>query len=140
MKNVLIVHHSKTGTTEAFANELSAFAENQNYNAKTISINDCDIKDIAEADKILLGCWTSGLFIFAQKPETQWVNFAKNLPALKNKDIGLFTTYKLRTGSMFRKMEQKLSDKIDQIDTKLQSKKAELNDELRKQLVDFLSN
>lgn len=77
---------------------------------------------------ILLGCWTSGLFVIMQHPQQDWIEFSKKLPNLKNKKVGLFTTYKLATGSMFRKMRMHLEDRIDNISMELKSRNGILSE------------
>jgi flavodoxin len=125
MKNVLVVYNSKTGTTEKFANEIAKSIE-KDAQVTTRSIGSCKAEDIASADKILFGCWTSGLFFFGQHPEKVWAEFASQLPTLDGKEVALFTTYKLATGSMFKKMSKKLPRSKNKISLKLKSKNGEL--------------
>ncbi|MBN2520720.1 MAG: hypothetical protein JXB17_09470, partial [Bacteroidales bacterium] len=54
--------------------------------------------------------------------------FAKQLPDLNRKKIGLFTTYKVATGSMFQNMKKRLSDKIDEVSIEIKSRNGELSE------------
>ncbi len=139
MKKALIVYHSKHGKTKKFAEEIGVFLDEIGIKNDVISTGDVEENLVKEADTLLLGCWTSGLFLFAQHPEGAWKEFAKNLPDLKGKKVGLFTTYKLATGSMFRSMEKSLQGKVDKISLTIKSKKEELSVENKELLKDFIS-
>jgi flavodoxin len=139
MKKALIVYHSKHGKTKKFAEEIGVFLDEIGIKNDVISTGDVEENLVKEADTLLLGCWTSGLFLFAQHPERAWKEFAGKLPDLKGKKVGLFTTYKLATGSMFRSMEKSLRGKVNKISMTVKSKKAELSVENKELLKDFIS-
>jgi hypothetical protein len=82
----------------------------------------------------MLGCWTNGLMIFAQHPDKAWKKFVEEMPDIRKKTLVLFTTYKIATGSMFRKMEKILSDKSDRPKAILKSRSKELTEENRSTL------
>jgi hypothetical protein len=65
--------------------------------------------------------------------------FAEKLPDIKGKKIGLFTTYKLATGSMFRKMAACLEGKTDEIKLNLKSRSQRLTPKNIRQLEEFIS-
>ncbi len=102
------------------------------------SIDSYDKEFLQSADFVMLGSWTSGLFFFAQHPDRPWHYFAEKMPAITDKKVALFTTYKLATGSMFRKMEKKLSGKISSPMAMLRSKSRELTAE-HKSILDGLT-
>ena len=56
-----------------------------------------------------LGCWTCGWFVVGQRPHERWRDFSRGIagrvPAGRTL---LFTTYKIRTGSLFRRMREAL--------------------------------
>jgi len=108
MNKALIIHHSKTGTTLKFGREIADFCNQQDINSSLISIEEYTKNDLIGVDYLFLGCWTHGYFIFNQHPDTNWVEFAEKLPVLNDRKIILFTTYKIATGSMFRKMKERL--------------------------------
>jgi hypothetical protein len=76
----------------------------------------------------MLGCWTNGLMIIAQHPDRAWKRFVADMPDIRKKKIGLFTTYKIATGSMFRKMEKILEGKSDPSEARLKSRSKQLTD------------
>jgi len=55
----------------------------------------------------------------------------EEMPVIRKKTIAPFTTYKIATGSMFRKMENTLSDKSDPPKTILKSRSNLLTDKNR---------
>ena len=75
------------------------------------SVGDCDFATLADADYLLLGCWTSGLFVILQHPDEPWLAFVRDMPETKRPRVALFTTYLLATGSQFPKMRAALAGK-----------------------------
>jgi flavodoxin len=108
MKKAIVVYNSKNGTTKNYGEEISDFLKKKDFDSRAVSINECSSEEIANSDYVFLGCWTSGLFIFGQKPEQEWVDFVQKAPDLSDKKVGLFTTYKIATGSMFKRMKKYL--------------------------------
>ena len=134
-----IIYNSHSGTTRAFARAIGEFLAEQGVENRVGSIDSYDRDYLQEADLVLLGCWTSGLMIFAQHPDRSWQYFARNLAPLNGKSVALFTTYSLATGSMFRQMEKRLAGKIDTPVARVRSKGRELTNEHREILREFIS-
>jgi len=103
-----VTYLSKTGITRKYASEIDAVLRNNQVESNMQNIHDADPSEAAEADLVLLGAWCHGLFILLQHPDKPWVEFARKLPDLSGKKVALFTTYKLATGSMFKKMKKQL--------------------------------
>lgn len=139
MKKALIIYNSRKGTTKKLGEEIGNFFNTKNINSKVIPIYDFDEKEINEYDYVLFGCWTSGLFVIMQHPQKDWINFTKRLPNLKSKKVGLFTTYKLATGSMFKKMRMPLEDKAGDINLELKSRNGMLNKSNTEKLAEFIA-
>jgi flavodoxin len=129
MNKALIIHHSKTGTTKKYGNEIAVFCQQNGIETKVISIDEFDQKDLNETDYLFLGCWTHGHMIFNQHPDKYWVSFANGLPTINNKKVVLFTTYKIATGSMFRKMKERLKCDSKFIKLELKSRNGKLNEQ-----------
>lgn len=137
MKKALIIYNSKKGTTKKFGNEIGNFLKSKSIDSKIIPIYDFNENEITGYDYIFLGCWTSGLFFCMQHPQQDWIEFSKKLPNLKNKKVGLFTTYKLATGSMFNKMKIHLKGKIENITMELKSRNGMLSEANISELLKF---
>ena len=128
----LIVYQSKTGTTKKFAEEIGSYAKQKNMDVTVTSVADLNVNKVDSFDVILLGCWTHGLMIVLQHPEKEWMKMAQELPSLENKKVGLFATYKLATGTMFKKMRKQI--KAD-VKFEIKSKHGELSDK-NKEILD----
>jgi flavodoxin len=137
--NVSIIYNSKHGTTKAYAIEIGKFLTSKGIENKVASVSDYDNEYLQKADIVLLGCWTSGLMLFAQHPDRVWKNFVMELADIKGKKLGLFTTYLLATGTMFRKMEALLNGKADTAQLILKSKNSSLTNKNISQLEVFIS-
>lgn len=138
MKNALILYNSKTGTTARFASEIGKIFESNHIQTKVCSIFDFEPSDVPSADYVLLGCWTNGLMLLFQHPERVWVEFSKQLPDLSRKKVGLFTTYLVATGSMFRQMERHVRTSSGGIGLQLKSRNGDLNISDRNNLLRFI--
>jgi flavodoxin len=126
MKNAVIIYHSKTGTTKKYARELSLALQSKGITISEFSIAQYKPETVLNADIVLLGCWTSGLFFFLQKPEKTWVEFAKELSILKSQKLAFFTTFKVRTGSMFRNMKKHIGSENAMLAPELKSKNGKI--------------
>jgi flavodoxin len=136
MKKALIVYNSKTGITKKFGHEIEGFCNQNGLKTEIVSIEEFKKETLAGIDYLFLGCWTSGLMILLQHPDQVWVKYADSLPELKGMKIVLFTTYKLATGSMFKKMKAHL--KCDPKDIVLELKSR--NEKLLEQNAELLKN
>lgn len=128
MATAAIVYRSATGTTRRLAEEIGAHLASRGLAVAVQSVGEADPAALAEADLILLGCWTSGLFVVAQHPDEPWLAFARSLPALGGIRVGLFTTYKLAAGSMFPRMRRALDGKAERVDLELKSRDGHLSE------------
>jgi flavodoxin len=138
VKNALIVYQSKTGTTKKYGFAIRDFLGTLDVEAKAIPIQNFTNEDAEKADFIFMGCWTNGLFVILQHPDKKWSEFAQQLPDLKDKKVALFTTYKLLTGSMFKKMKQKLNEKISDIELTLKARGIELSEKDKEGIKQFV--
>jgi len=139
MPQALIIYHSKTGTTKKFGFAIRDYLQTLGIESKAIAIQNLVDGDINQYDMILLGCWTSGLFIFMQRPEKEWVEFSRKLPELASKKVGLFTTYKLLTGSMFANMKKRLKPDSLTIGLNLKCRNEKLSDKNKLKIKQFVT-
>lgn len=136
----LVIYYSKKGTTRQFAYEIDKFLKSAELDSRMISIYDVQPEDINQADILLIGCWTHGLFVILQHPDKTWRQYARQFPELAGKKVGFFTTYKLATGSMFSKMNKTLKEKLaEPVKFNLKSKNGKLSDENKNLINQFLS-
>jgi flavodoxin len=126
MTSAAIVYRSATGTTRRLAEEIGAHLESRGLDVAVQSVGECEPASLASADIVLLGCWTSGLLVVAQHPDEPWLAFARDLPALGQARVGLFTTYKIATGSMFSRMRAALGPRVGNVGLELKSRNGHL--------------
>jgi len=128
MKKAAIVYDSKTGITRRYAEAIGAHLKSRELEVSVSSVTDFDKAMMEAADYLLLGGWTSGLFVFLQHPDKAWKQFAAELPENPKAKTALFTTYKLLTGSMFANMRKKLDGKVASPSLALKSRSGKLSE------------
>jgi hypothetical protein len=65
--------------------------------------------------------------VILQHPDQPWIAFAREIPALGSARVALFTTYTMRTGSMFRKMRAELGQAAQVPSLELKSRDGSLS-------------
>jgi flavodoxin len=135
-----VTYLSKTGITRKYASEIDAVLRNNQVESIMQNIHDANPSDAGEADLVLLGAWCHGLFIILQHPDKPWVAFARKLPDLSGKKVALFTTYKLATGSMFKKMQKQLKLADNQPVEIFKSKNGSLSEEDKGRLSNWVKS
>lgn len=107
----LVVYQSRKGTTKKFAEEIAKRVQRVKGSVTLKSIEETTADDIRQCDLLFLGCRTVGKFVYGQRPDKEWVDFAQKLPGQKNKKTVLFTTYAISSGNVFHHMKQPLVSK-----------------------------
>jgi len=122
MKTAVVIYHSKTGTTRKYGEEIASYLESKGIDVRLSSTQIFKGEILNNADYVFFGCWTNGLLVMLQHPEKEWVDFAARLPSMPDVKVGLFTTYKIMTGSMFRNMSKQLKGKFTAPSLELKSR------------------
>lgn len=139
MKQAIVVYRSHSGVTRRYGEEIAAFLTARGIAARVVSVGECDLESLADADYLLLGCWTSGLFVILQHPDEPWLAFVREMPATPQPKVALFTTYQLRTGSQFPKMRAALAGKTASPQLELKSRNGHLSAADERSLEQFLA-
>jgi len=139
MKRAVIVYRSRTGTTRRLAEEIGRFLASRDIEPRVVSVGDCEVQALRDVDFLLLGCWTSGLMIVRQHPDQLWIDFVEAIPSITVPRVGLFTTYKLATGSMFAQMRGHLADRLPAPGLELKSRSSALSGAHRHALERFIA-
>jgi flavodoxin len=106
---VVILHESLTGRTEQAARLIAnAFYERQ-IAARVFPVDGYDPDALAEADLVVAGSWTDGLFVIGQKPGRR-KKFAQ-LPDLSGKRAAVFCTFALDPGHTLDKLTKIVADR-----------------------------
>ena len=140
MKKAVVVYRSHSGVTRRYGEEIGAALTKRGVQVEITSVGDCDFAALAEADYLLMGCWTSGMFVILQHPDEPWMAFVRDMPETKRPRVGLFTTYKLATGSQFPKMRAALAGKTNDPVFELKSRNGHLSAADEKTLEGFLAD
>jgi flavodoxin len=127
MNKAVIVYRSHSGVTRRYGEEIGAALTSHGLAVSVVSVGECDFATLVDADLLFLGCWTSGLFFVLQHPDEPWLAFVRDMPETKRPRVVLFTTYKLATGSQFRKMRAALAGKTREPELELKSRDGHLS-------------
>ena len=139
MPTAAVIYCSATWTTAGLGDDIADRLRQRGIETQVASFDECDPATLADVDYLFLGCWTHGLFIVGQHPDAAWVGFAHDLPSLDRPRVALFTTYKVLTGSMFRRMRRELDGKSQRIELELKARGTRLTDDGRRALDRFLA-
>jgi flavodoxin len=113
MKKALIIHLSKKGHTRRYAQEIGKFLSEKGIESRVVPIEEYNADLLQDVSHLFLGCWTSGLFFFAQHPDKAWIHSVEKMDLPEGIRIGLFTTYIIATGSMFSAMKKHIKGRSD---------------------------
>lgn len=102
MKAALLVE-SLTGNTWKAAEMIAGLLQQEHWSVTGLSrVGRPDHASIQQADIVLVGTWTHGLFVVGQAP---WAAAAiSNLPAMRGKQAAVFLTYALDAGKSLDKL------------------------------------
>ena len=139
MTSAAVVYRSPGGITRRYAEEIARYLSSKGIEASVASVGECDPASLVAADYVLLGCWTGGLFVILQHPDEPWLAFVRNLPKLERPRIGLFTTFKLATGSMFPKMAAALAGRAPVVELELRARNGSLSGADRRAIDRFVA-
>jgi len=104
---VVIAFDSRTGNTERAARLIGRRLLDAGATVIVDSIDDVDYKDLAQADLVIVGTWTGGLFFFGQHPGGA-AKISTTLPDLWDKPTYAFVTYAHNAGPAAKKMGEVL--------------------------------
>jgi len=105
---VVIIYESLTGNTRAAAQFISDAFFERDVPAKIYRVGGHDPAAIAEADLVIVGSWTDGLFVVGQKPAKR-KKFA-GFGDLSGKSCAVFCTYALDPGKTLDKFSKVLAE------------------------------
>jgi hypothetical protein len=139
MKKALIIHQSKKGHTRRYGEEIGKFLAGKGIESRVISLEEYNTDLLQDVSHLFLGCWTSGLFFFAQHPDQAWIHSVHKMSLPEGIQIGLFTTYILATGSMFRAMKKHIPGKADTTMPEWKSKNCLLSELDKENITRFIA-
>lgn len=135
-RKAAVLYYSHKGKTAAYAREIAIYLWSKGLNVSLSSVSDTNPEKLACCDYLISGCWTCGWFVIGQHPHQQWQKFSKKTQQLaKAERTLLFTTYRIRTGSMYSRMKRALGF-ASQYPTPFLKSKTGLLTEYDKQVLD----
>jgi sulfite reductase alpha subunit-like flavoprotein len=108
--NVAVVYESRTGTTQRAAQLVAGGLQGAGAEVTIAPMNELDFTDLAQADLIVVGTWTDGLFFFGQRPGGAG-KIASSLPEIWDKRTWSFVTYAKNPGRSHNKLGELLEAK-----------------------------
>jgi hypothetical protein len=99
---VAIVYESLTGNTRKASAAIADLLVAQGHSASVSPITRIDLQSLSDADLVIIGSWTDGLFVVGQRPGR--AGRLRALPALDGKRCVVFCTYALDAGRVLDKM------------------------------------
>ena len=107
--NAIVIYESLTGNTKKAAEYIVDDLIANGVAAVVSPTTDVDYQSLANADLVIVGSWTDGLFLFGQKPAS--AGRLSQIPFLAGKQAAVFCTYALETGKTLEKLEAIISDR-----------------------------
>lgn len=124
-----VLYYSHKGKTASYAREIAMFLWSKGLDVSLSAMTDFDAAKLRQTDLLISGCWTCGWFVVGQHPHKKWVEASKALSrCLPPEKTMFFTTYKIRTGLLFRRMKRAMSISASSKVSCLKSKTGRLTD------------
>jgi flavodoxin len=137
MQKAIIIIQNSNNTTKRFGEEIANFLLKRGLMAELIPINSFEPRKLEGADYLLLSGWRND-HLFSKNPDSEWSNFIKKLPTLKGVRTALFTTYKLFSNRLIKKMKKELSEKTEELDYAFTSRDGSLSIPEKMAINDFI--
>jgi flavodoxin len=98
----VVIYESLTGNTAKAADLIGEHLVAGGVSATVFPTTAIDFQAVADADLVIVGSWTDGLFFFAQKPAR--AGRLSQLPFLTGKRCAVFCTFALDPGKTIDKL------------------------------------
>ena len=136
----IVLYYSHKGKTAAYAREIAMYLWSRGVSVRLSAVSDAVPEDLEGCDFQISGCWTCGWFVIGQHPHTRWKDFARQVQGrVEAPRTLLFTTYRIRTGSMLTRMKRALGIAARQQVPFLKSRSGRLTPEDKAALDRFIS-
>ena len=108
--NVVVTFESRTGNTQRAAQLVAGGLKSAGADVHLTPVTQPDYKALAQADLVVVGTWTDGLFFFGQRPGGGG-KIARSLPELWDKRTFSYVTYAVNPGRSHYKLAEILEAK-----------------------------
>jgi len=99
---VAIVYDTHTGTTAAAAEKMAEVVRAAGHDCSVANVSNAE-SAVQGAKAVAVGAWTKGPFILRQHPSEPMMRWLADA-SLTNRQVAVFTTYKLAIGSTLRQL------------------------------------
>jgi hypothetical protein len=100
----VVIYESLTGNTKRLAELIAAnLVARGEVVTGVCPITAVDLEALSEADTVLVGTWTDGVFVFGQRPG-RGGRLGSLLPAVRGKQAAVFVTFALNPGKVVDKL------------------------------------
>lgn len=100
--SAIVIYESLTGNTKTAGEMIAAQLAEAGVPTVSCSTKQVALQQLSEADLVIVGSWTDGLFLFGQKPGG--IGRLAKLPVIDGKKAAVYCTYALETGKTLEKL------------------------------------
>jgi len=100
--NAIVIYESLTGNTRTAGMAIAGELEARGIRAVACPITAIDYQALSDADLVIVGTWTDGVFVVGQRPGR--AGRLRQLPAIGAKRCVVFCTYAINPGRTLDKM------------------------------------
>lgn len=98
----VVIYESLTGNTKKTAHLIGQGLQGEGWDVSVCPVTAVDLAALHEADVVVVGSWTDGIFVVGQRPGR--LGRLRALPAMAGKKAVVFVTYALHAGKVLEKM------------------------------------
>ncbi len=98
----IVIYESLTGNTRKAGHLIADELTRSGIEASACPINEVNHQALSEADLVIVGSWTDGLFFFGQRPGR--IGRLAKLPVIDGKRAAVYCTYAIDTGKTLDKL------------------------------------
>jgi flavodoxin len=105
----VVIYESLTGNTRRAAGFIAQGLEDAGVTTTVCPVTAVDFAALSDADVVVVGSWTDGVFVVGQRPGR--AGRLRALPAMKGKRVVVYCTYALNAGKVLQKMTAILEER-----------------------------
>lgn len=105
----VVIYESLTGNTRKAAGFIGQELNRGGMAVSILSVTGINYQALAEADLVVVGSWTDGLFFVGQRPGR--AGRLRKIPYIQGKRCAVFCTYAVDQGKVLEKMVSMMEDR-----------------------------
>ncbi len=98
----IVIYESLTGNTREAGHHIAAELTRSGIECAASPITEVNLQALSEADLVVVGSWTDGLFFFGQRPGR--IDRLAKLPVIDGKRAAVYCTYAIDPGRTLDKL------------------------------------